>query len=128
MVRHIDLSGTNPDLYTFNFDAALLKQKYLDERNKRLNPKGNDQYIYIDENSRYRDMLKDPYVKPLERTAIQKRTTVLRGFKATATRRQLEVGSSKPDRSLPSSRLSLLSFVFSARRRLLRINDGSEAP
>ncbi len=45
-----------------DFDPKALKQKYLAERDKRLRPEGNDQYVEVTaEFSRYID---DPYVEP----------------------------------------------------------------
>jgi cation diffusion facilitator CzcD-associated flavoprotein CzcO len=45
-----------------DFDPVALKQKYLEERDKRVLDEGNDQYIEVSaEFSHYQD---DPYVKP----------------------------------------------------------------
>ena len=47
------------------FDKEILRQKYREERNKRLREDGNDQYIEIkDQLSHY---LEDPYVPRTER-------------------------------------------------------------
>ncbi len=47
------------------FDPALLKAKYLAERDKRLRAEGNDQYVEI--KGRFTHYLDDPYVRPIER-------------------------------------------------------------
>ena len=43
-------------------DAAALREKYLAERDKRIRPDGNDQYI--EPTGRYAHYLDDPYVEP----------------------------------------------------------------
>lgn len=46
----------------FKFDADKLHEKYLRERDKRLRPEGNAQYI--DLTGRFEDLDHDPYVEP----------------------------------------------------------------
>jgi len=46
----------------FDFDPAALKRKYEQERDKRLRPDGNEQYIGIE--GRFAHLLEDPYVDP----------------------------------------------------------------
>jgi cyclohexanone monooxygenase len=47
------------------FDPDALKQKYLAERDKRLRPDGNEQYVEM--TGKYAHYLEDPYVKPVTR-------------------------------------------------------------
>jgi hypothetical protein len=44
---------------------------------QRIDPRGNSQYTYIDETSRYANLLIDPYVKPSDRKAVQESMDVL---------------------------------------------------
>jgi len=48
-----------PDLKPFATDKERLRRKYLEERNKRLRPDGNDQYLQI--KGRFAHYLDDPY-------------------------------------------------------------------
>jgi cation diffusion facilitator CzcD-associated flavoprotein CzcO len=48
-------------------DKAALRQKYLEERDKRLRPDGNEQYLRID--GRLAHYLDDPYTPVVEREA-----------------------------------------------------------
>src|SRR3546814_5828983 len=54
-------------------DVEFLRRKYTEERAKRLNPKGNSQYVEVTGDfSRYID---DPYVDgPLVRDAVDERS------------------------------------------------------
>jgi hypothetical protein len=55
-------------------DKEAIKQKYLEERDKRLRPDGNDQYIRIENQlSHYLD---DPYVPVKEREPVADHVTV----------------------------------------------------
>ena len=49
-------------------DSAALREKYRAERDKRLRPDGNDQYL--EPTGRYAHYLDDPYVEPTPRDAI----------------------------------------------------------
>src|SRR3954451_23886390 len=54
-----------PDLA---FDPAALREKYREERDKRLRADGNDQYIEVaGDFGRY---VEDPYVEPIEREPL----------------------------------------------------------
>ena len=59
------MSETSPDVVdssTFDFDADVLRAKYREERDKRVRPDGNSQFIEVKGDfSRYID---DPYVTP----------------------------------------------------------------
>ena len=46
-------------------DTAAIREKYRAERDKRLRPDGNDQYI--EPTGRYAHYLEDPYVEPAPR-------------------------------------------------------------
>ena len=56
------------------FDPDALREKYRQERDKRLRPDGNDQYIEIA--GRYRHYLEDPYADPVERDPLRDEVTV----------------------------------------------------
>ncbi|KAI9033011.1 putative monooxygenase [Hyaloraphidium curvatum] len=64
-------------LFRFDFDPAALKQRYRAERDKRLNPKGNDQYTWIQHDNEFAHLLKDPWAPEVARPAMQIDTTVL---------------------------------------------------
>ena len=56
-------------------ELHLLKQKYLEERDKRLRPEGLGQYREVDlAGAEYGD---DPYAPPIERAAIEREVDVL---------------------------------------------------
>ncbi|MDH5675963.1 MAG: NAD(P)/FAD-dependent oxidoreductase [Myxococcales bacterium] len=61
---------TTPD----PIDHEALRTKYLEERDKRLRPDGNDQYI--EPSGRYAHFLDDPYVTPKEREPLTDEVTV----------------------------------------------------
>lgn len=67
----------DPDIWKFDFDAAELKKKYLEERDKRLHDKRNDQWTWITPESKYWYLTKDPWVTPIERDAINEEVDVL---------------------------------------------------
>jgi cyclohexanone monooxygenase len=50
------------------FDPAALKAKYLSERDKRLRPDANEQYVKID--GKFAHYLDDPYVEPIVREPL----------------------------------------------------------
>ncbi|MDD9936918.1 MAG: NAD(P)/FAD-dependent oxidoreductase [Myxococcales bacterium] len=56
-------------------DHSALRKKYREERDKRLRPDGNDQYIMP--SGRYAHFLEDPYVKPVEREPRTGEVTVV---------------------------------------------------
>ena len=49
-------------------DTAAIREKYRAERDKRLRPDGNDQYI--EPTGRYAHYLDDPYVEPTPRDPL----------------------------------------------------------
>ncbi len=60
---------------TTSFDPDALREKYREERDKRLRDTGNDQYIeVVGEFERY---LHDPYVAPIEREPLTDEVEVL---------------------------------------------------
>ncbi len=60
---------------TPSFDPDALREKYRQERDKRLRKDGNAQYLeVVDE---FAHFLEDPYVKPIERAALHDDVEVL---------------------------------------------------
>jgi cation diffusion facilitator CzcD-associated flavoprotein CzcO len=58
-----------------DFDPDALKARYLAERDKRLRPDGNSQYVDVaGDFSRYID---DPYVEPIERDPLSDHTDIV---------------------------------------------------
>ncbi|HEY3833644.1 MAG TPA: NAD(P)/FAD-dependent oxidoreductase [Acidimicrobiia bacterium] len=55
-------------------DHDALRAKYLAERDKRLRPDGNDQYL--EPTGKFAFMLDDPYVEPVEREPLYDEVTV----------------------------------------------------
>ena len=55
-------------------DAAALRAKYREERDKRLREDGNDQYV--EPTGRFAFLLEDPYVEPAERAPVRDEVTV----------------------------------------------------
>jgi len=51
-----------------SFDPDALREKYRAERDKRLRADGNEQYIEV--KGKFAHFLEDPYVDPLERSAL----------------------------------------------------------
>ncbi len=60
-----------------SFDPAALRAKYREERDKRLRPDGNDQYVEL--TGRFAHFLDDPYVEPstLEREPTDRAVDVV---------------------------------------------------
>ncbi|MDA1073919.1 MAG: NAD(P)/FAD-dependent oxidoreductase [Proteobacteria bacterium] len=57
------MSAQVPEKYSnLGFDPEALREKYRQERDKRIRPEGNDQYVEI--TGRYSHFLDDPYVEP----------------------------------------------------------------
>jgi cyclohexanone monooxygenase len=50
------------------FDPDALREKYRAERDKRLRPDGNEQYVEI--TGRFAHYLDDPYIEPIERDPL----------------------------------------------------------
>ncbi|KAI9034700.1 putative monooxygenase [Hyaloraphidium curvatum] len=57
-----------------SFDPDALHRKYIEEREKRLNPKGTAQYENVGDHLAF---LKDPWAVPFERDAIKEETEVV---------------------------------------------------
>jgi cyclohexanone monooxygenase len=53
---------------TLAFDPDALRDKYREERDKRLRPDGNDQYVEV--KGAFAHYVEDPYVEPIERDSI----------------------------------------------------------
>ncbi len=51
-----------PQTTELAFDPEALREKYRRERDKRLRPDGNDQYIEV--KGEFADYMDDPYVEP----------------------------------------------------------------
>jgi cyclohexanone monooxygenase len=66
------MPDVGPVTIAFNPDA--LREKYRQERDKRLRPEGNDQYIEV--TGRFSQYIEDPYVQPTERTPLHDQVTV----------------------------------------------------
>jgi cyclohexanone monooxygenase len=58
-----------------DFDPDALREKYREERDKRLRPDGNRQYVGME--GRFEHYLEDPYVEPIVRDPIQKQVDVV---------------------------------------------------
>ena len=50
------------------FDPQALREKYRTERDKRLRPDGNDQYVEMA--NAFAHYLDDPYSEPIERAPL----------------------------------------------------------
>jgi len=55
---------------TLSFDPDALREKYRQERDKRLRKDGNAQYLEV--TGEFSHFLEDPYVKPIERAALDR--------------------------------------------------------
>ncbi len=51
-----------PEPEALGFDAAALRSKYREERDKRIRADGNDQYVEV--KGAFAHYLDDPYVEP----------------------------------------------------------------
>ena len=60
---------------TLKFDPDALREKYRQERDKRLRKDGNAQYLEVV--GEFSHFLEDPYVKPIERAALHDDVEVL---------------------------------------------------
>ena len=58
------------------FDAGALHAKYSEEREKRIRPDANEQYVNASEHNAY---LADPWAEPVERVAVDDEVDVVRG-------------------------------------------------
>ncbi|MCL4685901.1 hypothetical protein KJ059_14255 [Myxococcota bacterium] len=57
-----DSAGTRSVTKGLGFDAAQLRARYREEREKRLRADGNEQYIEVKDG--FAHFLEDPYVEP----------------------------------------------------------------
>ncbi len=55
-------SQTTPERAALGFDPDALRQKYREERDKRIRLDGNDQYLEV--KSEFAHYVDDPYVEP----------------------------------------------------------------
>ena len=51
-----------PEFSNLGFDPDALREKYREERDKRIRPEGNDQYVEV--TGRFAHFVEDPYVEP----------------------------------------------------------------
>ena len=71
---------------TLPFDPAALREKYRQERDKRLRAEGNAQYVGV--TGKFAHFLEDPYVAPIVREPVHDTVEVLvigGGFAALLT-------------------------------------------
>ena len=68
-----DLTATNPAAGK-TIDKEAVKRRYLEERNKRLRPDGNDQYLEL--KGQLSHYLEDPYTPRVEREPLHDHVTV----------------------------------------------------
>ncbi len=57
-----DPSRSNPQSADLGFDPDALRERYREEREKRLRPEGNDQYLEV--TGEFAHFVDDPYVEP----------------------------------------------------------------
>jgi cyclohexanone monooxygenase len=72
---HATRASYNDEVTTTSFDPDALREKYREERDKRLRADGNEQYVEI--TGDYEHYLHDPYVAPLERGPLHDDVEVL---------------------------------------------------
>jgi len=78
MAKHGSTPETNSEqaVADLGFDPATLRQRYREERDKRLRPDGNDQYVVVE--GEFAHFLDDPYAEPgFEREPLTDRVEVL---------------------------------------------------
>ena len=62
------MAALKPEYSNLGFDPDVLRAKYRQERDKRLRPEGNDQYVEV--TGRFAHFVEDPYVERVEREPI----------------------------------------------------------
>ena len=62
------MAALKPEYSNLGFDPDVLREKYRQERDKRLRPEGNDQYVEV--TGRFAHFVEDPYVERVEREPI----------------------------------------------------------
>jgi cyclohexanone monooxygenase len=62
MTEAKDPNETTPEPSELDFDPDTLREKYREEREKRLRPDGNDQYVEV--KGEFAHFVDDPYVEP----------------------------------------------------------------
>ena len=85
-------------------DTEALRERYAQERAKRLRPDGNDQYVEL--NGQFGHYLEDPYTERVERAARRDHVTMAfigGGFAGLVTARTAE-GSGRSTTSASSRR------------------------
>ncbi|KAI9021840.1 putative monooxygenase [Hyaloraphidium curvatum] len=83
------------DFWKIDFDPIALKKRYLEERDRRLKPSGQSQWVIIGEGKgeKFKGWLQDPWAEPLVRDPIEVETTVLilgGGFSGITTAAKLK--------------------------------------
>ena len=68
-------AGYNISMGTTTFDPDALRDRYREERDKRLRDAGNDQYIEV--TGEFERYVHDPYVEPIEREPLTDEVEVL---------------------------------------------------
>jgi len=68
-------AGYNVSMGTTTFDPDALREKYREERDKRLREAGNEQYIEV--TGEFERYVHDPYVEPIEREPLTDEVEVL---------------------------------------------------
>ncbi len=68
-------AGYNISMGTTTFDPDALREKYREERDKRLREAGNEQYIEV--TGEFERYVHDPYVEPIEREPLTDEVEVL---------------------------------------------------
>jgi cyclohexanone monooxygenase len=62
------MAALKPEHSNLGFDPDALREKYRQERDKRLRPEGNDQYVEV--TGKFAHFVDDPYVERIERDPI----------------------------------------------------------
>ena len=68
------MTATSPSSPASPIDRDALRERYRLERDKRLRPDGNDQYL--EPTGRFADLLEDPYTERVERPPVHDHVTV----------------------------------------------------
>lgn len=72
LIQDLPQAGTAPK--EASFDAVALREKYRQERDKRLRRDGQEQYLEVV--GEFDEYLKDPYVEPITRELVVRETDV----------------------------------------------------
>ena len=71
---YVGSAAVGPARREYGVDSAALREKYRIERDKRLRPDGNDQYL--EPTGRFADLLDDPYTPVVDREPVRGDVTV----------------------------------------------------